>query len=98
MIVPLFIGSGQRVKIIEAFSKGMPVISTSIGAEGLQYSHGDNILIADNANEFVQNIVSISEGQRKKISVKGRKTYEDYYSPMAVQGKVLEVIDICHKS
>ena len=70
----------------------------AIGAEGLQYSHGDNILIADNANEFVQNIVSISEGQRKKISVKGRKTYEDYYSPMAVQGKVLEVIDICHKS
>ena len=50
MVVPLFIGSGQRVKIIEAFSKGMPVISTSIGAEGLNYLHGDNILIANDGN------------------------------------------------
>lgn len=93
MIVPLFIGSGQRVKIIEAFSKGMPVISTSIGAEGLHYSHGDNILIADNADEFVRNIVAISEEQRKRISVMGRQTYEEHYSPRAVQAKIVEVID-----
>ena len=93
MVVPLFIGSGQRVKIIEAFSKGMPVASTSIGAEGLRYSHGDNILIADNADEFVHNIVAISEEQRKKISVMGRQTYEEHYSPGAVQAKILGVID-----
>ncbi|MCI9571868.1 MAG: glycosyltransferase [Lachnospiraceae bacterium] len=93
MVVPLFIGSGQRVKIIEAFSKGMPVVSTSIGAEGLRYSHGDNILIADNADEFVHNIVAISEEQRKKISVMGRQTYEEHYSPGAVQAKILGVID-----
>lgn len=93
MVVPLFIGSGQRVKIIEAFSKGMPVISTSIGAEGLNYLHGDNILIANDGNEFVQNIVAVSEELLKKISINGRQTYEDYYSPGAVQRKILEAID-----
>lgn len=93
MIVPLFVGSGQRVKIIEAFSKGMPVISTSVGAEGLHYSHGDNILIADNANEFVRNIVSLNEEQRRKLSIRGRQVYEKYYSPSAVQKKIVNVID-----
>lgn len=93
MVVPLFIGSGQRVKIIEAFSKGMPVISTSIGAEGLCCSHGDNILIADGANEFVQNIIAVSEELRKKLSVNGRQTYEDYYSPVAVQKKIINIVN-----
>lgn len=93
MVVPLFIGSGQRVKIIEAFSKGMPVVSTSIGAEGLHYSHGDNILIADDADGFVRNIVAISEEQRKRISVRGRQTYEYYYSPVAVQKEIMSMIN-----
>lgn len=52
LVVPLFIGSGQRVKIIEAFSRGYTVISTSIGAEGLKYEKDKTILIADDALQF----------------------------------------------
>lgn len=88
-IVPLFIGSGQRVKIIEAFSRGMPVISTSIGAEGLVYEDGKSILIADDADSFIESIKSMSDNSlRENISRNCRKIYERYYSVSAV-GKLL---------
>lgn len=56
MIVPLFSGSGMRIKIIEAMSFGKAVISTNIGAEGIQVIHNENILIANTANEFIHQI------------------------------------------
>lgn len=55
-IAPLLSGSGIRVKIIESMSLGKAVISTSIGAEGINYTHGKDILIADTPEEFVQAI------------------------------------------
>jgi glycosyltransferase involved in cell wall biosynthesis len=56
MVVPLFAGSGIRVKIIEAMSLGKAVISTSVGAEGIKYKDGENILIANSVGEFVKKI------------------------------------------
>lgn len=94
MIVPLFIGSGQRVKIIEAFSKGMPVISTTIGAEGLLYKADENILIADTEEEFADHIQRLyREEWRKKLSENGRRVYEREYMPVAIQHKFLNLIN-----
>lgn len=53
MIVPLFVGSGHQVNIIDAFSKGIPVISAAIGVEGLSYHDDENILIADIESLFM---------------------------------------------
>lgn len=52
MVVPLFSGSGIRIKIIEGMAMGKAIISTKIGAEGINYTNGENILIADTAEEF----------------------------------------------
>jgi len=52
-IVPLRIGGGTRLKIVESLSIGTPVISTSIGAQGLDLEHDREILLADNAADFV---------------------------------------------
>jgi glycosyltransferase involved in cell wall biosynthesis len=52
MLVPLLSGGGMRIKIIEGMAIGKTIISTSIGAEGIPYEHGKNILIADTADEF----------------------------------------------
>ena len=69
LIVPLMSGSGIRVKIIEAMALGKTVISTSIGAEGIPYTSGKNILIAHSANEFLEQIkrCTRSEAFCKKI-------------------------------
>ena len=56
MLVPLLSGSGMRIKIIEGMALGKVIISTSIGAEGIDYTHRKNILIADNAQDFVNAI------------------------------------------
>jgi glycosyltransferase involved in cell wall biosynthesis len=56
MVVPLLSGSGMRVKIIEGMAMGKPVISTSIGAEGIEYTENKNMLIADTPGEFVEAI------------------------------------------
>ena len=51
-IVPLFAGSGMRVKIIEAMALGRAIISTTVGAEGINYTNGADIIIADDADTF----------------------------------------------
>ncbi|MDR2835696.1 MAG: glycosyltransferase family 4 protein [Bacteroidales bacterium] len=52
MIVPLFSGSGMRVKIIEGMALGKTIISTSIGKEGIEATHNENILIVDSPEDF----------------------------------------------
>jgi glycosyltransferase involved in cell wall biosynthesis len=51
-IVPLRIGGGTRLKIYEAMAAKVPVVSTAVGAEGLDVRDGENILIADSARDF----------------------------------------------
>ncbi|MDD4227092.1 MAG: glycosyltransferase family 4 protein [Mariniphaga sp.] len=56
MVVPLFSGSGMRIKIIEGMALGKPIVSTPIGTEGIATQSGTNILIAENEKEFVAGI------------------------------------------
>ena len=55
-MVPLLSGSGIRVKIIEAMSVGKTVITTTVGAQGIDYIDGENLLIANTPQEFAQQI------------------------------------------
>lgn len=59
MVVPLRIGGGTRLKIFEAMAAEVPVVSTTIGAEGLQVVHGRHALIADEAMDFADAVVSL---------------------------------------
>lgn len=60
MIVPLLSGGGIRVKIIEAMSSGVPVLSTSKGCEGIGAEDGKNIIVRDDPEEFAAEIISAS--------------------------------------
>lgn len=64
MLVPLLSGSGMRVKIIEGMSLGKTIISTTIGAEGINYSHQKNIIIADSAETFANAILQCAEDKK----------------------------------
>ena len=59
VIVPLRIGGGTRLKIYEAMAAGKAVVSTTIGAEGLDVSPGSDILIADDPRDFADVVVSL---------------------------------------
>lgn len=68
MVVPLFSGSGIRIKIIEGMLAGCAIITTTIGAEGINYSNGEHLLIADDKQEFIACIDMLV--QNKELSKK----------------------------
>lgn len=68
-IVPLLSGSGIRIKIIEAMAMAKAVISTSIGAEGINYENDKNILIGDSKEDFAQALIHLSEQPEKCNSI-----------------------------
>jgi glycosyltransferase involved in cell wall biosynthesis len=67
VVVPLRIGGGTRLKIYEAMAAGKAVVSTTIGAEGLDVHHGQNILIADDPGAFARSVVDLlRDGQARR--------------------------------
>lgn len=63
-VVPIFFGSGTRGKIVEAMAYGTPVVSTTVGAEGLHVTPGAHYLRADTVEEFVHALVDVAERLR----------------------------------
>lgn len=91
MIVPLFSGSGIRIKIIEGMALGKAVISTVVGAEGINYTDGENILIANTPEEFV-NAVKKSIGSKEfcdQIGNNSRKLIEQDYNIQTTSQKLV---------
>jgi len=80
-IVPLFAGSGMRVKILDAWRWGLPVVSTSIGAEGIRYRDGENILVADGAEAFAEAVLKLLGDQslNRALRLNGRQWVEEHY-------------------
>ncbi len=81
-VVPLLAGSGTRLKILEAWAAGTPVVSTTLGAEGLDYVAGETLLIADDPPLFAGKISNLLESsqERNRISQAGRQLYESSYT------------------
>ncbi len=59
MVVPLFSGSGMRVKIIEGMAMGKTIVTTTIGAEGIDVTHEKDIIIEDDAHKFASHIIAL---------------------------------------
>ena len=71
-ICPLRSGSGTRLKILEAFSAGVPVVSTQLGAEGIAAKHGETIFIADTPQDFETAIITLIDNQEYATSISRR--------------------------
>jgi glycosyltransferase involved in cell wall biosynthesis len=80
-IVPLQAGGGMRVKILDAWSWGLPVISTTIGAEGIETQPEQNILIADTPQAFGRAVVRVlrEPGLAQQLAQGGRQTVIEKY-------------------
>jgi len=80
-IVPLRIGGGTRLKILEAMSMGKAVVSTTIGAEGIQHTKGTNIALADNPHQFAQAIIDLMADPKRvqSMGAEGRRLVCEKY-------------------
>ena len=81
-IVPLRIGGGTRLKILDAWALGKAVVSTSIGCEGLRAVDGENILIRDDPATFAAAVTEVlrNDALRTRLGAGGRATAEETYS------------------
>jgi glycosyltransferase involved in cell wall biosynthesis len=89
-VVPLLAGSGTRFKILEAWSAGLPVVSTTIGAEGLPVRDGENLLIADGGPAFAAAVSHVLEDTnlRRQLGQAGRLLLEREFTWDAVWKKL----------
>ena len=81
MVVPLRAGSGMRVRILEAFAQAMPVVTTTVGLEGIDAIPGEEVLVADTPQEFAASVVSLlrDESLQARLAKNGRRLAECCY-------------------
>ena len=93
-IVPLRVGGGTRLKILEAMALGTPVVATSKGAEGLDVTPGHDILIADDERQFADAVLRLLGDPmlRQRLSLNGRKLVEELYDWHSIGEGLNEVL------
>ena len=92
MIIPITIGSGIRMKILEAASSGIPFVSTKVGAEGIPVVNGTHCFITDDASTFVEDIVKLQNIElQKKFVMNSYKMIKDNYSMDALRSNRIKI-------
>jgi sugar transferase (PEP-CTERM/EpsH1 system associated) len=89
LVVPLRSGGGTRLKILEAMAMGRPVVSTSLGAEGLEIVAGENILLAETAEQFLRQLQTLIDhpDRARQLGQAGRHLVVTQYDwPICLRG------------
>jgi glycosyltransferase involved in cell wall biosynthesis len=89
-VVPLRIGSGTRLKILEALAMGKAIVSTTVGAEGLDLRDGEEILIADEPTAFADAVIRLLTDSelRRRVGETGRIRVEQDYDWRSIGKKL----------
>jgi polysaccharide biosynthesis protein PslH len=92
-VVPLRAGGGTRLKILEAMALGRPVVSTTIGCEGLEVIDGQHLLIADSPEQFAEKTLHLLTDRQlyRQLLVNGRRLVEATYGWDKIAGRLMEV-------
>jgi glycosyltransferase involved in cell wall biosynthesis len=94
VVVPVFEGSGTRLKLVEALAHGRPAVTTGVGAEGLPIRPGEHFLRADDANAFAAALLDVArwtedrDARLTELLDHGRDAVEPLFWPAIVQGLV----------
>lgn len=92
-VVPMRMGGGVRLKILETLAMGLPVVSTSMGAEGAGLTHGKELLIADTAEQFAGAVTRMMEDSalRSRLAQTGRQTACERFDWRRIAPRLLDV-------
>jgi glycosyltransferase involved in cell wall biosynthesis len=85
LVVPVRIGSGVRTKILQAMMEGAPVVSTTVGAEGIPVRNGRELLIRDDPHEFAQAVLTLADDAtlRRRLATSARRLAAKKFSVSA---------------
>lgn len=90
MVIAVRAGGGMRVRILEAFARGMPVVTTTIGLEGIDAVPGEHVLVEDTPQGFAESTLALLANPElaDKLSRSGRRLAEDNYDWKVVLGRM----------
>lgn len=93
LLAPIRVGGGTSYKILEAMASGVPVVTTSLGKEGIEVKAGEEILVADTVQEIVEKTAHVLRDHdfHTKLAVSARKVIEDTYDWKVIGKKLDEV-------
>ena len=93
VVVPVRIGGGTRLKVVEAFAVGKPVVSTSLGAEGIRARDGEHLLIGDTAEAFAAQVVRLlgDRDQAARLGAAAATLARAHYSWVDAATKIDEI-------
>ncbi|HOQ61047.1 MAG TPA: glycosyltransferase [Vicinamibacterales bacterium] len=96
-VVPLRAGGGMRVKILEALARGLPVVSTAIGVEGIDAAHGVHLLVADDPGSFARAVSQVvgNDGLAAELAAAGRRLVLERYDRSVVGEKLRRDLREC---
>jgi glycosyltransferase involved in cell wall biosynthesis len=94
-VAPLFSGTGQRVKLLEAFAMGVPVVTTALGASGLSVRHRQEAFIAETRDEFVNALAALRDSAqlREDMGSRGRRMVVERFEWERLADSFLEVVE-----
>jgi len=92
-VVPVRTGGGTRLKILEAMALGRPVVSTTIGCEGLDVADGEHLLIADSPEQFAEKTVRLLTDRAlcRHITTAARQLVVTRYDWDVITGQLMQV-------
>ena len=95
-VAPLRYGAGVKGKINSAMAHGLPVVATSIAAEGMYLQHGINVLLADDALEFAEQIVRLYRDPLvwERLAAGGLANIEQHFSPQAAARVLADILGL----
>lgn len=81
-VAPMRAGSGQLLKVLEAMATGTPVVTTTRGISGIQATHGEHLLLGDEAEAFAESVVAVirDDGLAARLSVNGHALVQRLYT------------------
>ncbi len=100
MVVPVRAGGGMRVRILEAFSRAMPVVTTTIGLEGIDAVLNRDVLVKDTEKDFADAVILLLQDKNRQaqLALNGRNFVESHYDWHVVLGKMDAVYQTIHQS
>ena len=96
-VVPLRVGGGTRLKILDALAMGKPLVSTAVGCEGLSVTHGRHLLIADKPRDFAAEVVRLlrDAALAAQLAHEGRALVKKKYEWRVIASELLNVYRSC---
>jgi len=93
MVVPVRAGGGMRVRILEAFARGIPIVTTSIGLEGIDAEPGEDVLVEDTPELFAKAVVQLLKdpAMQTRLAANGRRLVETCYDWQVVLRKLDDI-------